>query len=139
MKIVLIVIAIIVALLVGLVIFSRHRLKNLPDVAPHKDIMILNERNFKSRVRGRLVLVDFWADWCAPCKMVAPILNEVAAESKGEFTVAKVDVDSNQALAQQFKVRNIPTMLILRNGKEVDRIVGVKTKGHLLKEMRKHQ
>ena len=137
MKIVLIIIAIVIALIVGLIIFSRYKFKNLPDVAPHEDILILNERNFKHRVRGKLILVDFWAEWCNPCKVHAPILNEVANESNGEFFVGKLDVDSNQNLARQYNVRNIPTLLVLRNGKEIERFVGIKTKGFLLKEMRK--
>lgn len=136
MKIVLIVVAAIVVLITALVVYSRLKFKNLPNVAPHKDILILTEKNFNQRLRGKLVLVDFWAEWCAPCKVMLPILNDVSAASNGEFNVAKVDVDKNQALAQKHNVRSIPTLVAFRNGKEVGRYVGVKTKNFLLKEMK---
>ena len=108
----------------------------MPNVAPHKDILILNDKNFNQRLKGKLVLVDFWAEWCGPCKVMSPILNEVAAESNNEFLVAKVDVDKNQPLAQKYNVRSIPTLVAYRNGKEVARYVGIKTKSFLLKEMK---
>jgi len=78
------------------------------------------------------ILVDFWAPWCGPCKMVAPILNEIAEEQQGKVRVGKVNVDNQQALATKFKVRNIPTLVLLKNGKEVKRFVGVKSKKTLL-------
>lgn len=136
MKIVLIIVAVVVLLFIGLVIYSRLKFKNLPNVAPHKDILILNEKNFNQRLRGKLVLVDFWAEWCGPCKVMSPILNDIAAGNNGGFLVAKVDVDKNQALAKKHNVRSIPTLVAFKNGKEVGRYVGIKTKSFLLKEMK---
>ena len=96
----------------------------------------VTDANFEEVVlkSDKPVLVDFWAAWCGPCKIIAPTLNEIA-DSQTDFAVAKVNVDHNQQLAQKFKVRNIPTMLILKDGKEAGRIVGVKTKRSILKEV----
>jgi thioredoxin 1 len=81
------------------------------------------------------VLVDFWATWCGPCKMVAPVLEEIAKEKAGALTVAKVDVDSNPAAARDFQVVSIPTLILFRGGKPVKRIVGAKGKAALLREL----
>lgn len=74
------------------------------------------------------VMVDFWASWCGPCKMVAPIMDQLSEEYKGKAVVGKVDVDANQEFAAKYAVRNIPTVLIFKNGEVVDKIVGAATK-----------
>ena len=74
------------------------------------------------------VMVDFWAAWCGPCRMVGPIMDELSSEYEGKAIVGKVDIDSNQQYAAQFGVRNIPTVLIFKNGELVDRKVGVSSK-----------
>ena len=74
------------------------------------------------------VLVDFWAAWCGPCRMVGPIIDELSEEYEGKAVVGKVDIDSNQQYAAQFGVRNIPTVLVFKNGELVDRKVGVSSK-----------
>ena len=74
------------------------------------------------------VMVDFWAAWCGPCRMVGPIMDELSSEYEGKAVVGKVDIDSNQQYAAQFGVRNIPTVLIFKNGELVDRKVGVSSK-----------
>ncbi len=81
------------------------------------------------------VLVDFWAAWCGPCKMVAPVLEEIATEKAGSLTVAKIDVDENPATARDFQVVSIPTMILFKNGEPVKRIVGAKGKAALLREL----
>ena len=81
------------------------------------------------------VLVDFWATWCGPCKMIAPVLEELAGEKAGELTVAKLDVDANPETARDFQVVSIPTMILFKDGQPVKRIVGAKGKAALLREI----
>jgi thioredoxin 1 len=81
------------------------------------------------------VLVDFWAQWCGPCRMVAPVLEEISKEKAGALTVAKVDVDANPGTARDFQVVSIPTLILFKNGLPVKRIVGAKSKPALLREL----
>lgn len=136
MQILLIVLLGIIIVVLLLFFYARTKMKNLPKEADHEKIIILTDKNFKQQTKGKLVLVDFWAEWCAPCRMMAPILNQVAGELPTTSFVAKVNVDQFQNLAQQYKVRSIPTMVLLRDGKEIDRFVGIKTKDFLLDKMK---
>ena len=81
------------------------------------------------------VLVDFWAEWCGPCKMVAPILDEIATEQQGKLRVGKINIDENLELAQRFDVMSIPTMILFKDGEPQVRIVGAKGKGQLMQEL----
>ncbi len=81
------------------------------------------------------VLVDFWAEWCGPCKMIAPILEEIATEQSGSLRVAKVNVDDNQSLALKFGVQSIPTMIVFKDGVEAHRIIGARGKAQLLEDL----
>jgi len=90
----------------------------------------MTDSNFEETVlkSDKQVLVDFWAAWCGPCRMVGPIIDELSEEYEGKAVVGKVDIDSNQQYAAQFGVRNIPTVLVFKNGELVDRKVGVSSK-----------
>ncbi|SFH37720.1 thioredoxin [Desulfotomaculum arcticum] len=96
-------------------------------------ISILGEANFNDFVNGSdtPVLVDFWAEWCGPCKMIAPVVEEIAADNEGKLKVAKLNVDESKSVPAQFSVVSIPTLIIFKDGKEVERIVGFRTKKEL--------
>lgn len=122
-------------LIVAYMVYGYRKMKNIKDIPPNKNIKILTNKNFKTAIKRDLVLVDFWAPWCAPCKIIAPTLNEIAEEYSDKVTIAKVNVDQQKQVAQKFKIRNIPTLILFKDGKELKRITGVKPKRALLKEI----
>ncbi|HET9481450.1 MAG TPA: thioredoxin [Candidatus Polarisedimenticolia bacterium] len=92
-----------------------------------QDLVVLSDSNFDaeiSRTDAGPILVDFWAAWCGPCRMVAPILEKLAGELKGKARIGKLDVDANPGTAAQYGIRSIPTLLLFKNGKMVDQLVG---------------
>jgi thioredoxin 1 len=95
------------------------------------EVQITNE-NFASLKNGQLpFVIDFWATWCGPCRMLAPIIAELAKEYDGKIVVGKCDVEENEDLAQEFAIRNIPTVLFFKGGEIVDKVVGAVSKGKL--------
>lgn len=99
----------------------------------------LTDANYKENVidKGGVAVVDFWAEWCGPCRMIGPVIEELANEYEGKALIAKVDVDENAELSQQYQVRSIPTILILKDGEVVDKHVGVTTKAALAEKIEK--
>ena len=98
------------------------------------EILNLNQSNFSTIIHNenKLVLVDFWAEWCAPCKMLAPILEEISKDLEEKILVCKVNLDENQDLASEFSIKSIPTLLLFENGKLKDTKVGLLSKMDLL-------
>jgi len=117
-------------------VYARYAMKKVPKVADHANILTLTDKNFDQQLKNKVMLVDFFADWCAPCKMMIPILNEVAEDLTGNTRVGKVDTGQFQSIAVRYNVRSIPTMVLFKNGKEVKRFVGIKQKDFLLKELK---
>jgi len=132
-----IVLGILISAIVIFRFIAMAKMKNTPMVADHEKVLTLTDQNFQQLTKNKVVLVDFWASWCAPCRMMAPVLNEVSTELKGNSHVGKIDIQQYQSLANKFKVRNIPTMILLKNGIEINRFIGVKSKDFLLQQIRK--
>ena len=130
---------IVIGVLIGSLIVFRFvamaKIKNTPMVADHENVLTLTEQNFQQQTKNKVVLVDFWATWCAPCRMMAPVLNDVASNLSGNSQVGKVNIEQFQSLAQKFKVRSIPTLILFKNGVEINRFVGIKSKEFLLKQL----
>jgi thioredoxin 1 len=105
--------------------------------APVGSTKKVTDQTFKEDVLAsdKPVLVDFWAEWCGPCKMVAPVLEEIAAQHEDKITIAKLNIDENPQIAQQYQVLSIPTMSVFQGGKIVKTIVGAKPKSALLKDL----
>jgi thioredoxin 1 len=102
-------------------------------------LITVNDNNFKQTVEASsLVLVDFWAPWCGPCKMIAPILDQLDQESAGAVTIAKLNVDDNPAVSSQYGVMSIPTLKLFKDGKEVETVVGLQPLENLKKFIQKH-
>jgi thioredoxin 1 len=101
------------------------------------DIFTLSDATFDETIAGSdtPVLVDFWAEWCGPCKMIAPTLAEIASEQKGKLAIGKLNVDDNPDTARRFDVMSIPTLLVFKDGQQVKRLVGAKGKGQLLQDL----
>lgn len=92
----------------------------------------INTATFASELAGKTVLVDFWAEWCGPCRMLAPALEEAAVELEGFAEIAKVNVDESRALAEKFGIMSIPTMVLFKDGQEAGRIVGLRGKNDIV-------
>jgi thioredoxin 1 len=101
------------------------------------EILTLSDATFDETIAGAdtPVLVDFWAEWCGPCKMIAPTLAEIASEQKGKLAIGKLNVDDNPDTARRFDVMSIPTLLVFKDGQQVKRLVGAKGKGQLLQDL----
>ncbi len=133
----LIVLGVLMTTMVVMVFVAKWKMKNFPTVANNTKIKVLTDINFNQQIKKGIILVDFWAEWCGPCKMMAPVLNELIVELAENKAIGKLDVEQFQSVAATYKVRGIPTMILFKDGKEVNRFVGVKSKDFLLKEINK--
>jgi thioredoxin 1 len=99
----------------------------------------VTDQNFEDTVKkNKLVLVDFWANWCGPCRALAPTIEELAKENSGKMLVGKLDVDENPATAERFQVFSIPTMIVFKDGQEAERLVGLCQKSRIAETISKH-
>ncbi len=103
----------------------------MPEIINTTDTDFENDIN----VTGKLVLVDLWAEWCGPCKMMEPVLEEIAGKMEDSLQVVKINIDQNQETPMKFNVMNIPTLLFFKDGKEVDRVIGAVPKKQLIKKI----
>jgi thioredoxin 1 len=101
-------------------------------------MLMLTEQNFDEEIKGSElpVLVDFWAEWCGPCKMIAPVLDDIAKDHPGKLRIAKLNIDEQLELSRRFDVMSIPTLILFKDGEAQLRIIGAKGKGQLLQELR---
>ncbi len=100
--------------------------------------IVVTDDTFDREVKDGLAMVDFWAEWCGPCRMIAPILEELAAEYDGRLKVLKLDVDENPKTAMRFRVMSIPTVILFKNGEPVEVIVGAQPKRNFVARVEKH-
>lgn len=128
---------IIAVLLIGLVAFGFFKAKKQIDKPISAKVKILNDENFQTIVKQGISLVDCWAEWCQPCKIMNPIISDLADEIGDTVHICKLNVDHNNKIAARYGIRNIPTILIFKDGIEVNRIVGAKPKSFLLAELKK--
>ena len=101
------------------------------------NVVTLTEENFENEVTKSPgpILVDFWAEWCGPCKLIAPLLDEIADEKAGKFKIAKVNVDHNQALSARFSIRFVPTLILFKDGQVKEQLVGPTSKSDLISKL----
>lgn len=101
-------------------------------------IIEVKDSNFDEQIQSGVKLVDFWATWCGPCKMIAPVLEDLAVDYEGKADILKLDVDQNQATAVKFEVMSIPTLIVFKDGQPVDKVVGFQPKENLAQVLDKH-
>ena len=106
--------------------------------AADENIVTLTTDNFNEQIATGVVLVDFWATWCMPCKAMAPIIDEIASQTTGKIKVGKVDIDKNGLLARQFGIQAIPTLVIFKDGKQVETLVGMQSKESIVQALSKY-
>jgi len=135
MKKVIFILGLTLSIVIGLFLFGQKNSKPVNNLSTTSEIIILNDKNFDSQISGNLILVDFWAPWCAPCRMMHPILEEIAKENKGKIKVAKVNIDDFPQYAQKYIVQGIPTLILFNKSKESKRIVGYKSKDEIIRQI----
>lgn len=101
-------------------------------------VKTFTDTDFDTQVKDGVVLVDFWAEWCAPCRRLAPMVDQLAEEYNGRITVAKVDIDENPVVPSKFMIRGIPTLLLFKNGELKETVVGLAGKDDLTRLLDKH-
>ena len=130
----------VLVVILGVFMYRRYKMF-APALGDHTDsekLIILNDKNFKPFIKQGVTLVDFWADWCQPCKLQGPVVSALADElSTNGVKICKMDIEKNQKIAKEYGIKSIPTIIIFKKGKEHQRLVGLKGKGPLIKAMKK--
>lgn len=131
---------IILVVLLVVSFYKRYKMiKNMDVNAPVSEkLIILTDASFKKQIKSGVTLIDFWAAWCMPCKVLGPIVSEVADEIGDKAAICKLNIDENKKTATELSIRSIPTIIIFKDGKIVKKIVGVKSKGVLIKAVKEH-
>jgi len=129
---------IIAVIVIGYILYNFLKVRKNMNKPPSEKLIILSDDNFENTIKSGVTLVDFWAPWCGPCKVQGPIINEVADELNGKANICKLDIDKNQKTAQKYGIQSIPTILIFKDGKPVDKLVGVKPKRNLINALQSH-
>lgn len=122
----------------AIIVIALFSFKSVSAQTADSKIKVLTESNFKSSTKSGVYLVDFYADWCRPCKMMKPILEEFAGEYANKITVAGVNTDNNKTLSTQYNISGIPCLVVLKDGKEVKRIVGYREKAQLISDLEEY-
>jgi len=126
-----------ILVLFGYAYLKYRKIITRGNISYTSSVVTLNDQNFNNITSKGVTLVDFWAEWCQPCKLQKPIINDVAETLKGKARIANIDVEKNQKIAAKYNIKSIPTLIILKNGKEVSRMVGLKNKIQIIKEVEK--
>ncbi len=134
---VLIAVLLFVSIIVLLGVRNYLRIKKSANATSIKAIVELNDNNFKKEITNGVVLVDFWADWCVPCKVMIPTLNEVATHYGERAKVAKLEVEKFRQMSNVYNIRALPTLILFKDGKEIERFQGVKSSRYLINKMDK--
>ena len=129
---------IILVVLLFVSFYKRYKMiKNMDSNAVNSTyLIILSDATFKKQIKSGVTLVDFWAPWCMPCKIQGPIVSEVADEFEGKAAICKLNIDENKKTAAELGIRSIPTIIIFKDGKAVNKLVGVKSKSVLVKAVK---
>lgn len=129
---------IVAGLVIGYILYAFIKTKKRMNKPPSDKLNILSDENFTEITKSGVSLVDFWAEWCAPCRIQGPIIDEVAEEIGDKAKICKMDIDHNQKTAKKFGIQSIPTILLFKDGKPVEKLVGIKSKRVLINALNTH-
>lgn len=128
----------ITGLVLGFIIYTYLKNRKRMNRPPSENVKVLTDDNFSSTIKSGVTLVDFWAAWCGPCRIQGPIVDEVADEMKDKANICKLDIDHHKKTAGKLGIQSIPTILIFKDGKMVQKFVGVKPKPVLIQALNSH-
>lgn len=122
-------------IIISLIVFNNNTFAQKADKKADSKVLTITDNDFDKTIKKGITMVDFWAVWCGPCRRQGPIVEEIANEVGKKYKIGKLDVDNNKVSSNAYNVRNIPTLIIFKDGKEVKRLVGLQDKQTLLNEL----